>query len=316
MSTIFFSYSHRDEALRDELETHLAMLKRQGVIAPWHDRRIEAGKEYKKEISEHLEQAKIILLLVSADFLASEYCYDIEMGRALQRHDSGEARVIPIILRACDWQSAPFGKLQAVPKDGKPVTKYPSHDEAFLEVVRAIRAATKERYPGGATEGQAALPDTTARRPVPDVRSSNLRVRRTFSDEEKDDFLEKTFEFIANFFEGSLAELERRTQRLSTKFRRIGTDDFTAAIYRNGAAETQCEIWMEPRGSSAGSIYYVGGLSARRNSYNELVRVEDDGYSLFLKPIMGEAFGGERDKLLSQEGAAEHLWELLIRPLQ
>src|SRR5579871_3252936 len=143
MARLFFSYSHKDEGFRDDLETHLAMLKRQGIIEPWHDRRIQAGDEWKGEISEQLEAADIILLLVSPYFLASEYCYDVEMQRALQRHESGSARVIPVILEPCDWKSAPFGKLQAATKDGRPISKYPNKHDGFLEVVHAIRAVAQ-----------------------------------------------------------------------------------------------------------------------------------------------------------------------------
>jgi hypothetical protein len=94
-----------------------------GVIHDWHDRKITAGSEWKGQIDQHLNTAGVILLLVSADFVNSDYCYDIEMKRALERHDKGEARVIPVILRPVgSWQDALFGKLQALPKDGKPVT--------------------------------------------------------------------------------------------------------------------------------------------------------------------------------------------------
>jgi TIR domain len=94
-----------------------------------------------EEISEYLEKADIILLLVSADFLASDYCYDIEMQRALARHQRGDARIIPVILRPCEWQKAPFGNLLTTPTDGKPITKFENLDDAFLEVTRAIRKA-------------------------------------------------------------------------------------------------------------------------------------------------------------------------------
>ena len=147
MITVFFSYSHHDEALRNELEKHLALLKRQGVIDTWHDRRIDAGEDVHEEIKEYLEKADIILLLVSADFLASDYCYDIEMQRALEWHQRGEARVIPVILRPCEWQKAPFGSLLTTPTDGKPVTKFENLDDAFLEVTRAIRKAADKLRP-------------------------------------------------------------------------------------------------------------------------------------------------------------------------
>jgi TIR domain len=141
---VFFSYSHRDAELRDELAKHLRLLERQGVIASWHDRQIPPGTEWAGVIDTHLQTAAIILLLVSADFLASDYCYDIEMQRAMERHEAGEARVIPIILRPMDWYSAPFGKLQALPRGGRPVTSWPNQDEAFLDIARGIRSIAEE----------------------------------------------------------------------------------------------------------------------------------------------------------------------------
>jgi hypothetical protein len=116
---VFYSYSHKDEGLRDELETHLSILRRRGVISNWHDRRISGGLEWADQISEHLNKADLILLLVSADFLASDYCYDKEVLRAMARHQLREARVIPVILRDCDWDFTSFSKLQALPRDGR-----------------------------------------------------------------------------------------------------------------------------------------------------------------------------------------------------
>lgn len=137
---LFFSYSHKDEDLRDQLETHLAVLKRQGVIETWHDRRIAPGDDFAAAIDGRIDTADVVLLLVSPDFLASDYCYEIEMRRALERHEAGQTRVIPVILRPCDWHTNLFGHLQAVPKDAKPITRWPDRDEAFLDVTKAIRA--------------------------------------------------------------------------------------------------------------------------------------------------------------------------------
>lgn len=163
---LFFSYSHADETLRQQLETHLALLQKQGVIRAWYDRKILAGQDWQAALDERLETARVILLLVSADFLASTYCYDIEMTRALERHDAGEVTVIPIILRPCDWSSAPFAKLQAFPTDATPVTSWPERDAAWTSVAIGIRAAlAKPRYPDAATPvlGEE-LKDATARR--------------------------------------------------------------------------------------------------------------------------------------------------------
>ena len=140
---VFISYSHKDEELREELDIHLSNLKRQGKIQAWHDRAIEAGAEWDVEIKHQLEAAEIILLLITPRFIASDYCYDLEMQRAIQRHDDGTARVIPIIVKSCDWQGSPFSKLQVLPKDAKPVTKWDDRDEAFLDIVKGIRRAVE-----------------------------------------------------------------------------------------------------------------------------------------------------------------------------
>ena len=145
---LFYSYSHKDEELRDELETHLKIMQRQGLIQFWHDRRITAGSEWKGEIDENLERADIILLLVSADFIASDYCYDIEMKRALERHDNKDARVIPVIIRDVNWTNAPFSKLEMLPKDGKAVTTWGpdknARDRAWRNVSEGIEKVIEE----------------------------------------------------------------------------------------------------------------------------------------------------------------------------
>lgn len=141
---IFYSYSHKDESLRRRLETHLASLRRQGLIIEWHDRQIEAGEGWKSAIDQNLQAAHIVLLLVSPDFINSDYCYSIEMTAALERHDSGEARVIPIIMRPCVWTALPFGKLQALPKDGKPLTTWSNRDLAFVDITTGIQKAVEK----------------------------------------------------------------------------------------------------------------------------------------------------------------------------
>lgn len=144
MIEVFFSYAHEDENLRDELAKHLKLLERQKVITAWYDRQISAGTEWKGQINEHLETAQVILLLISADFLDSDYCYDIELKRAMERHDSNKARVIPVILREVDWKGALFGKLKPLPENAKPVTSWSNRDEAFTNIAKGIRTAVGE----------------------------------------------------------------------------------------------------------------------------------------------------------------------------
>lgn len=141
---LFISYSHKDDDLRAKLDAHLSLLKRQHVFNVWHDRRIAPGEEWAGEIDQALESAEVVLLLISSDFLASDYCYDNEMRRALERHGQGSTRVVPVILRRCDWQASPFGKLQALPRDGQAVTAYADVDAALTEVAVALRALADE----------------------------------------------------------------------------------------------------------------------------------------------------------------------------
>ena len=141
---IFFSYSHKDKRLRDQLETQLSLLIREGLISTWYDHKITAGNEWAGKIDEHLNAAQIILLLVSADFIASDYCYDKEMKRALERHEAGEARVIPVILRQVEWKQTPFGKLKPLPTGGKPVILWTDRDSAFFDIAQGIRKVIEE----------------------------------------------------------------------------------------------------------------------------------------------------------------------------
>jgi hypothetical protein len=168
---LFCSYSHRDEHLRDELAKHLKLLERQGLIESWHDRRIGAGDVWKEEIDRNLSEADIILLLISADFLASDYCFDIEMKAALERHHAAKAVVIPIILRPVDWHATPFSGLQALPKNGKPVTTFDNLDIAFEQVATSIRAAIEKVLK---TRTGLAAPSQEAAPPSPGLSAARL----------------------------------------------------------------------------------------------------------------------------------------------
>ena len=316
MPNVFFSYCHADEALRDQLEKQLAMLRRQGVINTWHDRRINAGQEIDSAIDEHINSDEIILLLVSPDFIASDYCYNIEMKRAMERHQTGEAIVIPVILRACDWHYAPFGKLLGTPQDGKPVTLWPDRDEAFLQVAKEVRnAAGKLGSSHTSVSPQtdrielAASRQTMASSP----RSSNLRLAKTFTQLDKDQFQIDTFEYIARYFENSLEELQARNSGFEGVFRRVDANRFSATIYKDGQDVAKATVFVG--GQMGAGIYYSQGASFSGNSYNKMLTVQADDQSLYLT-CLGMSFRGGQDQKLSQEGAAELLWETVIAPLQ
>jgi formylglycine-generating enzyme required for sulfatase activity len=175
--SLFISYAHRDEEFRLELNDHLSNLKRQGLIAGWHDRLIVPGQEWAKEIDDALNQARVILLLISARFMASDYCHDKEMLRALERHNAAEAVVIPIILSECDWQGAPFSKLQALPKDAKPIKSWPDRDAAWTDVVRGLRRVIEAQPNAAAVVNAPAVPPVNPVTPaVPAAGQGNVAI--------------------------------------------------------------------------------------------------------------------------------------------
>jgi TIR domain len=141
---VFCSYAHQDEVLRKEFETHVAILQRSKLVQIWHDRQIGAGGDWAGDIVEHLNSADIIALFVSADFLASDYCYEKELSRALERAAQKQALILPIIVRPCDWSDAAFAHLQAVPAGAKAVTIWTNRDEAWTDVAVSLKIAVRQ----------------------------------------------------------------------------------------------------------------------------------------------------------------------------
>jgi TIR domain len=312
VSRLFFSYSHADEALRDQLEKHLAALKHQGLISTWHDRRILAGQVFGEEIDEHLKSADVVLLLVTSDFLASDYCYKREMQQAMEQHADGTSVVIPVILRPCDWHDTPFGKLLAAPKDGRAITQWPNPDEAFLDVVKAIKNVLTRRTNKPAPAGPAATSRASVPASNPSPRSSNLRVAKKFTQLDKDEFLHEGFDYLSKYFANSLQELVARNPGLEQRFRRIDANRFTAAAYRGGQKVCACSVYL---GGTTTGIAYTMDDNARSNSFNEALNVETDDQSIHFKSFGMQIPNGSRDKL-GFEGAAEMLWSIFIRPIQ
>ena len=142
---VFISYSHKDECYRDSLETHTATLRRNQTISVWYDRMISPGEDWKNTIDENLDDSDIILLLISSDFINSEYCFNVEMSRALEMHESGVATVIPIIVRKCDWNVPELRNIQSLPRDAKPITSWEDKDEAWTDVVEGLKKIIKKK---------------------------------------------------------------------------------------------------------------------------------------------------------------------------
>lgn len=245
MAKLFYSYSHLDEALRNELDIHVESLVKEKIVENWHDRRIEAGNEFDDEISSQLEEAQIILLLISPYFIASEYCYEKEMKRAMEIHEARTARVIPVILKPCNWHNLPFGKLTALPCDGKPVTGFSNQDEAFYEITLGIASVAKEV--SERTESEGASSDTnqpqkdqeTTPTKLPDYDSSIL-ARFSFGDlieEQKKSMRDSTIVAIAVLILGFIItiyifvlDLDKATEQQMQPLFKLGPTVFCISI--------------------------------------------------------------------------------------
>lgn len=151
---IFISYAHKDEHYKESLTEHLAGLINSGCVSEWNDRKIVAGHDWKNEINENISSSDLILFLISSSFLSSDYCVNIEAETALSMHESGQAKLIPIVIRAVDWSDSPLSKLQGLPKDAQPIASWTDKDEAWVDVIQGIKKHINEFQPKRITEVQ------------------------------------------------------------------------------------------------------------------------------------------------------------------
>jgi hypothetical protein len=307
VATAFISYSHRDEAFRQELETHLAPLRRQRLLSVWHDRRITAGDSLDETISENLESADLILMLISADFVASEYCYAREMTRTLERHDAKAARAISIICRPCDFHGLPFARFVLLPTDAKAVSSWTDRDAAWVDVVRGIRRAL-ETDPG-AQRSQTRVNLEADVRPAPAAERPRLPRRTT--DLQMDSFSRNAMRDVGTFFQKELDMLEMRDPTWKGEFRQIDANRFTGQVYLDEKQVASCTIFcggMGPR-----TIHYSQGVISTANSWNEALTVEADEGGPYLRPMgMAMHFRGQRPNRMEPFDAAQFLFEMLM----
>jgi hypothetical protein len=330
MARVFVSYSHLDQGLRGQLDIHMAALKRQEAIEVWTDHCIRPGEAFDSNISAALEAADLILLLVSPDFLHSDYCVSIEMQRALERARAGQAQVVAIILRPCDWQSLEIGRMKALPTDGVPVVKFPTLDDGFHDVVKHLRAMLTKPTPAQPfprhearvtgsmpQRGEGGKDMTSLHAQVPLVRrSSNLNIPQQFTDLDRSEFVREGYEFILVYFTNSLRELEARNSHIQTRIQPQTASSFVATIFSEGKKVAGCGVRQGGFVGSNGINYVANDDPHQSNSSNESLSQVDDKYNLGWRSMFGTAFSGrEYSSPMTHEGAASHLWDMFVSPL-
>jgi len=301
----FISYSHRDRDALDRLHTHLASLRREGRIDAWFDREILAGGEIDEEIERELETCDLFLLLVSPDFLASDYCVESEMRRALERHESGEARVVPIIVEPCDWTSGPLRRLKAVPQDGKPISEWTNANNAYLDVVRELRRILESEEADGTDAAEPAAPAAGSE---PPVGARRYRVQRDFDEIDRSAYRDAAFATIRDYFERATAEIDT-IEDIRGRFVSYSPASFGCTIVNRARDRSTAHITVHNRSghTGLGDIFYSFQENAPPNTANGAFNVESDEYELFLSGAMMRFSGRDDEKYMPQE-AAEQLW--------
>lgn len=302
---VFISYSHKDNQALDRLHVHLASLRRQKLISQWYDRDILAGDVLDDEISTELERAELFLLLVSPDFIASDYCVERELERAIERHDEGSARVVPIIIEPCDWASMPrLRRLKAVPDDGKPVSEWANENTAFLNVAQEIRrVCEQDRPPPFRPQNNKSAEVITS--------SARYRVKRDFDDIDRSEYRDEVFRSTKEYFRQAIGELNT-IDGLRGRFSDGGPSTFGCTIVNGMRARGTAHITVHRGGSdvSMGDIYWSFEENSSRNSANGWVNVTADEYEQFLKGP--GSFHHEDLDNLDPAQFADYLWRQLI----
>lgn len=288
------------------LHTHLAMLKRQGKISAWYDRMITAGENIDEKISSALDSSEIFLALVSPDFLHSNYCYEQEMKRALERADAGSMRVIPVILEPCDWLASPLKQFKALPKDGKPVSDWANPNTAFMNVIDEIRALSD-----ALTESKAKPVQVDARASGRAQSSAKYRVKKSFDAIDREDFRAECFRAILDYFRRSIEEINS-IENLRGRFEQISARAFTATVLNRAikdrhGGESHITVRAASSRHGLGDVYFSFQENAPDNTANGSFSIEADDYRLYLRLGLFSSDDTKRE-WLPQEAAA-WLWE-------
>lgn len=320
MARAFVSYTHADEALKDQFLLHLAPLRREGLIEVFHDRMLRPGDHLDETIQRELASSDLIILLVSAAFLNSEYCYEEEMRRAFVRHLNGSARVVAVILRPCQWKHVPVGGGQTlssflcVPKDGKPVTSWSDPEAAWDDAAAAIRnllvggrQAVRPVPPVPTPKKRGATPPAA----TPGLPGGAARLLpERITDRDRDGFLREALETTAALFSARLEQLSAEDPRIATDFERIDSRSFAARVYADGNNAGFCRIFTGAQFMSHSLCLSFDAHSS--NGMNEWLSLDEAGGTISFKAQNLSHILKNRDEKLDQAGAAEHLWEMFL----
>lgn len=306
MLSIFISYSHQDDKYLDLLHKHLAQLKRDGEISTWTDRDILAGGNLEKSIWSKFEDSQIFIALLSPDYIASNYCYDQEFQRALERVEQGSLTIIPIIVEDCDWRNSPFASFKILPKDAKPVANWDNPNNAMVDVILNIRNLLKSQ--------KAQTGRTVEINEVPV--SKNYRIKKDFDSIQKLDFTEQSFSDIKNLLGRFIDEIKRYDNINARVVLDSASEYEFIVVNRNKiATEATVKVGISANISEFGfraherQLYYSVNRSFKNHMPNNVFGVAFDDYELFWNLGGMSGFFGDNQKRLSSGDIANIIWE-------
>ncbi|MBX7494903.1 toll/interleukin-1 receptor domain-containing protein [Qipengyuania sp. 6B39] len=306
MMKAFISYCHTDETILDKLHKHLAQLRRDGTIDTWYDREILAGGRFDSEISAQLADADIFLACASPDWIASNYAYEQEFEKAIERELDGSMRIVPVIFRPCDWLATPLAKFTALPKDGKAITEFTNQDVAFLEVAQKLRRLCAEARKSSKviTEvGENSLEKAEGYKPP------RYRAKREFDAVDRRDFIEQSYEEVFRFFEASAAEIANLDSvecRLTRSERH-----FSCTVINRGYGRAFETVHIR-QGGMFGGINVQYGERFEENVSHGGFSVKSDEYQLFWSGGGFAHMYGDQSGLMTARDLAQQIWDDLL----
>ncbi|MEQ8472495.1 MAG: toll/interleukin-1 receptor domain-containing protein [Marinoscillum sp.] len=305
------SYSHADEAVLDRLHKHLAQIKRDGLLDSWTDQEISAGGVIDDEVNNALSEAELFIAIISADYIASNYCYEIEFQEALKQQERGAVIIVPVIARPCDWHSTPFKKFRALPKDGKAITDWANTDTALLDVTQNLRNILNKR---GSHRH-----DPVSSTPDFNTSQRNYKVKRDFDSIEKLEYQEQTFSEIKKLLESYMGEIAG-LENIKAKVLDTTPSSFKGLIVNRNRINNECALTISTDNDdnhnnqmfrfSDGECIWVDLENPMESSYKKCFRLGFDEYDMFWNMEGGRYhFHQEESQVLkSAKELADIIW--------
>lgn len=308
MSKLFISYSHMDAHVLERLHAHMAILRSEGKVVAWFDREILAGGNLNTDIREKLDDADIFVAIVSPDYLNSNYCYEVEFKQALERKDKGQLVIVPVIAQPCDWHASPFGKMKAIPTDGKAISDWVNENAAYLNVIQELRRLLEagKTVPGPIKESSAIAEGTKTKKAY--------KVKQDFTEIDIIDFRADSFEVIRRYFEESVSEINT-IEDIQARILSSDKTSFTCLVTNRRKVDSKgyitVQIPSESHFGRSGLNYaFSEKLSPNVIQLDNVFNIEKTDYELVW--VKRSMFGSSESKRFDAKAIAEELWEQFI----